>query len=98
MGEDDIKIGLVNGCMPATFKGTFIYHGRKLPRVERVVFNDPATVVMWSDGTKTVVKSHNEPFDPEKGLAMCFAKKALGNKGSYYETFKRWLPGEVASC
>ena len=47
---------------------------------------------MWVDGTKTVVKAHDEPFDPEKGLAMAIAKKALGNRGSYYETFKKWLP------
>ena len=23
---------------------------------------------------------------------MAIAKKALGNKGNYYETFKKWLP------
>ena len=91
---DDISIDFTKGVV-----GTFmLVKEKEFPKVERVVFNDPATVVMWSDKTKTVVKNRNEPFDPEKGLAMCFAKKALGNKGSYYETFKRWLPGEVASC
>ena len=31
--------------------------GRKPePRIKKVVFNYPATVVLWSDGTKTVVK------------------------------------------
>lgn len=91
---DDIYINSTQGL-----SGRLIFVKEKeFPKVERVVFNDPATVVMWSDKTKTVVKSRNEPFDPEKGLAMCFAKKALGNKGRYYETFKRWLPGEVASC
>ena len=91
---DDIFINSTKGLSP---RFTFV-RNKEFPKVERVVFNDPATVVMWSDKTKTVVKSRNEPFDPEKGLAMCFAKKALGNKGRYYETFKRWLPGEVASC
>lgn len=91
---DDIYVDLTKSVV-----GTFmLVKEKEFPKVERVVFNDPATVVMWSDKTKTVVKSRNEPFDPEKGLAMCFAKKALGNKGRYYETFKRWLPGEVASC
>ena len=60
--------------------------------IKKVIYNDPATIVLWSDGTKTVVKAHDEPFDPEKGLAMAIAKKALGNGGSYYETFKEWLP------
>lgn len=63
--------------------------------IEKVIFNIPATVVLWSDGTKTVVKSGDyDVFDPEKGLAMAIAKKALGNKGSYYDIFKEWLPEE----
>ena len=61
-------------------------------KIKKVVFNDPATIVFWKDGTKTVVKASNEEFDPEKGLAMAIAKKALGNEGSYYNEFKKWLP------
>lgn len=59
--------------------------------INRVIFNDPATIVIWNDGSKTVVKASNEPFDPEKGLAMAIAKKALGNKGNYYEVFKKYI-------
>ena len=60
--------------------------------IERVIFNAPATIVIWKDGSKTVVKCAEEDFDHEKGLAMAIAKKALGNKGSYYSVFKKWLP------
>ena len=63
-----------------------------LVQIKNVVFNPPATIVFWADNSKTVVKAENETFDPEKGLAMAIAKKALGNKGNYYETFKKWLP------
>ena len=59
--------------------------------INRVIFNDPATIVIWNDGSKTVVKASNEPFDPEKGLAMAIAKKALGNKGNYYKIFKKYI-------
>ena len=59
--------------------------------IKNVIFNDPATIVFWTDGTKTVVKAENEEFDPEKGLAMAIAKKFLGNKGSYYNEFKKWI-------
>lgn len=62
--------------------------------IKNVIFNNPATIVFWSDGTKTVVKAENEPFDPEKGLAMAIAKKALGNEGNYYNEFKKWIPEE----
>ena len=64
-----------------------------LDSIKRVIFNDPATIVLWADDTKTVVKcAKDEKFDPEKGLAMAIAKKALGNEGWYYDIFKTYLP------
>ena len=60
--------------------------------IKNVKFNPPATIVFWTDNTKTVVKCNGEEYDPEKGLAMCICKKMLGNKGNYYEVFKKWLP------
>lgn len=66
-----------------------------VPEIKKVIFNDPATIILWSDETKTVVKcGENDIYDPEKGLAMAIAKKALGNKGNYYNEFKKWLPEE----
>lgn len=63
--------------------------------IRKVIFSCPATIVLWNDGTKTVVKSGDyDVFDPEKGLAMAIAKKALGNKGNYYNIFREWLPEE----
>lgn len=57
----------------------------------KVIFSEPATIVLWSDGSKTVVKAQNgEPFDKEKGLAMAFVKKFTGNTGRYNELFKTW--------
>ena len=67
---------------------------RLVPRIKNVIFNDPATIVFWSDNTKTVVKAQDEPFDPEKGLAMAISKRALGNKFIYYNEIKKWLPKE----
>ena len=59
---------------------------------KKVIFNYPATIVLWNDGTKTVVKcSDDEVWDPEKGLAMCIAKKAFGNKGNYWNAIKDML-------
>lgn len=60
--------------------------------IKNVRFNPPATIVFWTDNTKTVVKCNGEDYDPEKGLAMCICKKMLGNRGNYYEVFKKWLP------
>lgn len=61
-------------------------------RIKKVIFNEPATIVFWEDGTKTVVKcGPNDIFDPEKGIAMCFVKKIYGNKGRYNNAFKPWV-------
>ena len=60
-------------------------------RIKDVIFNDPATIVFWNDGTKTVVQAVNEPFDPEKGLAMAICRKAFGNKHDYYDVFKKYV-------
>lgn len=61
------------------------------PAIKNVIFNNPATIVFWADGTKTVVKCQDDDeFDMEKGLAMAISKKALGNRGNYNEVFKKW--------
>ena len=70
----------------------------KRTKIKNVIFNDTATIVFWSDGTKTVVKcGKNDIYDPEKGLAMAVAKKYLGTNKShsnYMDEFKKWLPKE----
>lgn len=60
---------------------------RFLPEIEKVIYNGPATIVIWSDGTKTIVKCcEDDTFDPEKGLAMAISKKALGD----LKDIKKW--------
>lgn len=63
---------------------------------KKIIFNGPATIVFWKDGTKTVVKAENEAFDPEKGIAMAYLKKFLGNKGNYFNTIKKAI--KMAEC
>lgn len=53
-------------------------------KIKKVIFNNPATIVYWSDNTKTVVKcSDGDIYDEEKGLAMAICKKMLGLKEFY---------------
>ena len=60
--------------------------------IKNVIFNPPATIVFWSDGTKTTVKcSEKDIFDPEKGIAMAIAKRCGGNKSNYYKEIHRWI-------
>ena len=63
--------------------------------IKKVIFNDPATIVIWSDDSKTVVKCQpGDTYSKELGLAMCIAKKYLGNKGNFNDEFKKWIPEE----
>lgn len=58
-----------------------------LPR--KIIVNNPATVIYWYDGTKTVVKCDKEDgFDIEKGMAMATIKKLFGNTGAYNDYFR----------
>jgi len=59
--------------------------------VDRFYINEKkgTTVIVWKDGTKTVVKcQEGEDFDFEKGIAMCFMKKAFDDRGCYNDMFK----------
>ena len=76
-------------CAAEALRNAFTFSS--FPEIKNVIFNYPATIVLWNDGTKTVVKvSSEEEFDPEKGLAMAIAKKAFGNKGSYFNVIKKY--------
>ena len=50
------------------------------PKVKKIIFNDPCTIVIWNDNTKTIVKCQKgDKFDEEKGLAIAMCKKLYGN-------------------
>lgn len=75
-----------------TMKYAEMFDNKKIG-IKHVVFNDPATIILWTDGTKTIVKcSNDDVYDPEKGLAMAICKKVLGN--NFKQCFKKWTPEE----
>ena len=62
--------------------------------IENIYLNEDKGVVVikWVDGTKTKVKCQgNEPFDAEKGIALCFMKRAFYNRGCYNDVFKKYI-------
>ena len=62
------------------------------PTIKNVIFNPPATIVFWTDSTKTVVKcQEGDEFDPEKGIAMAFVKKCYGDDYKYTDVIKPWV-------
>lgn len=68
----------------------------RVPKPVKVLFNSPATIVFWADGTKTVVKCMKyDLYDKEKGFILCVLKKAFGDK-SYKKIFKLFKEFDVA--
>lgn len=59
------------------------------PIPKKVIFSGPATTILWKDGTKTTVKcSSEDAWDDDVGVAMCYLKKMLGNKGNFNNIFR----------
>lgn len=55
----------------------------QLPQVDRIIFNNPATVVFWTDGTKTVVKCmEGQEFSEYYGFLAALAKKVYGTNSA----------------
>ena len=98
--KEEIKGEKENKTMPSKNNinyGSFFAKGSLFiadkAEIKDVIFNGPATIVFWSDGTKTVVRCENEDFDKEKGMAMAIAKKFLGtnkSKSNYNDIFKKY--------
>ncbi len=62
-------------------------------RIKKVIFNKPYTIVLWKDGSKTMIKcGENDVYDKEKGLALCISKKVYGNKYGWYDIFQKYVP------
>lgn len=52
--------------------------------ITKVVFNDPATVILWADGTKTIVKNMDgTEFNPYHGFCAAVTKKIIGENSNH---------------
>lgn len=61
-------------------------HGfQKVPHIDHVVFNGPATIVFWKDGTKTVVKHDGKGRkDKRQAILYAFVRKIYGEGKPYH--------------
>lgn len=58
--------------------------------VKKIIFSGPKTIVLWSDGTKTIVSmSKNEAkFDPEAAFCAAYTKKMFGTNSKIKRIIK----------
>lgn len=53
------------------------------PKVKRIIYNNPATIVFWTDGTKTVVKCmKDQPYSEYYGFLCALGKKIYGSNSA----------------
>lgn len=75
--------------IPYTTQKKRVYRAESytLPNYKKVIFNNPYTIVLWEDGTKTTVKvTDGDTFSEEAGFALCMLKKMT--KDSFKGIFK----------
>lgn len=63
------------------FKGFYcVTEDEIIPKVKKIIFHDPATIVFWEDGTKTVVKRmKDQEFSKYYGFLAALGKKLYKN-------------------
>ena len=99
MNFTGLERAYIDTDIKATLNAFFDTKMREQFGIKKVILNDPATIILWDDGTKTVVKTQNgEKYDPEKGMALAISKKCFGNTGRYYNIFKKWVPYDAAKA
>ena len=80
----------IPSAYPKSTYATRIYQECKIRPtfvIDKVLFNPPATIVFWLDGTKTVVKcKEGEEFSEWACIALCLAKKLYGP--NFHKIFK----------
>lgn len=82
--------------IPATYSFSinpgkiFIDKGDFTMKIKEVTYSGRATIVFWTDGTKTVVKTaEGETFSKDVGLAMAIAEKYFGSYSAMKSYIKR---------
>ena len=59
--------------------------------IEKVIFNPPATIVLFKDGSKTVVKiTKGDKFDYELGFLYAMAKHIFSGRNQFKKFIEKW--------
>ena len=84
MNDIDVRIDMglmekLNLPRPVVDFTTKNYMSCMVPKIDRVVFNNPATIVFFKDGTKVTVKtSDQDTFNKEHGILYAIFKRIYG--------------------
>lgn len=66
-----------NVTLPKTYEDCFF-----VPKPKKIIYNNPCTIVLWEDGTKTICRvQEGQEFSEYYGYLACLAKKIYGTNG-----------------
>lgn len=84
------ETNFINTIMDAIFDDCPTPSSTRVPIIQDVKFyNDIATVVTFVDGTRSrCVCASTDTFSKEVGIAICLAKRAIGNRNFHEEITK----------
>lgn len=58
---------------------------QSFPEIQDVIYHEPATIILFKDGTKSVVKvSGDDVFDKDTGFLLALLKRIINNKDYDY--------------
>lgn len=61
--------------------------------IKKIIYNPPATIILWNDGTKTTSKcEYGDVYSKEMGFMLCVLKKKYGNK-TFHDMLKKYVYG-----
>lgn len=68
--------------------------------VKKIIFSGPKTIVLWSDGTKTIVSMSKDEtnFDPEAAFCAAYTKKMFGTNSKIKRIIKEKSNWAKSSC
>lgn len=86
--ETEMRIAIAEEMSKAVFDALYAWgkaagyiDGNDSPKPAKVIINDPATVVFFSDNTKTVTKAKDgDEYDPLFGIMACALRKVGRNR------------------
>jgi len=82
VGEDIKNLSNIITCSGVDMKPC-IPNLYVLPEIEKVIFNPPTTIVIWKDGTKTIVRcGKDDTFFEDMGLSAAIARKMFGSRSA----------------
>lgn len=89
LNYEDAKEAVRKASIPAT----------NMPKIEKVIYNGPATTVIFDDKTKVTVKCQlGDPWDDLTGVLAAIAKRAYGGTGHYNTMVEKAIDAANEDC